>query len=56
MFKLSETVGRILEITFVAVILYLILANAFGFSSIVTSLGNVYVKSVGALQGRTVSA
>lgn len=44
--------GRILEITFVAVVLYLVLSNASGFSKAVVSIGDTYVKGVKALQGR----
>jgi len=45
-------ITRVLEITFVLIILYLVLANAYGFSSAVTSIGSVYTTSVKALQGR----
>ena len=45
-------VGRWLEITFVLIILYLVLSRAFGFSSVVKSIGGVYVNAVKALQGR----
>jgi hypothetical protein len=45
-------VSRWLEITFVLIVLYLVLSRALGFSSVVRSLGNVYVAGVQALQGR----
>jgi len=45
-------IQRVIEITFTLILVYLILANAFGFSSVVSSIGNVYVQSVKALQGR----
>lgn len=44
--------GRILEITFVAIVLYLVLTNSSGFSKAITSIGNTYVSGVKALQGR----
>jgi hypothetical protein len=45
-------VSRILEISFTLILVYLVLANAYGFSSAVESVGSVYVSSVKALQGR----
>jgi hypothetical protein len=45
-------VGKVLEITFVAVLAYLILANATAFSTAVQSVGAVYGNSVKTLQGR----
>jgi hypothetical protein len=44
--------NRWIEITFVLIILYLVLSNAFGFSSAVRSLGKVYTDAVRSLQGR----
>ena len=44
--------GRILEITFILILVYLVLSRALGFSSAVSSIGKVYVSSVKALQGR----
>lgn len=44
--------GRVLEITFVLILAYLILSRAVGFSSAVRAIGKVYVDSVKALQGR----
>lgn len=41
-----------LELTIMAVVLYLVLSKASGFSSMVRSLSNAYVSSVKALQGR----
>lgn len=45
-------VNRVLEITFVLVILYLVLNNYQGFGSVVRSVGSVYSSSVKTLQGR----
>jgi hypothetical protein len=50
--NLDNLFGRVLEITIVAVVLYLVLSNAFGFSTIIRTAGDVYAKSVAALQGR----
>ena len=44
--------GRILEITFLLILVYLVLSRALGFSTAVRSIGKVYVDSVKALQGR----
>jgi hypothetical protein len=44
--------SRWLEITFMLIVLYLVLKNAKGFSSAITSLGGVYTSSVKVLQGR----
>jgi len=44
--------GRILEITFLLILIYLVLSRAFGFSLAIQSIGKVYVDSVKALQGR----
>lgn len=44
--------GRILEITFVLIVLYLVLNNADHFGSAVKTIGDTYVKSVKVLQGR----
>lgn len=49
---MKESVTQILEITFTLVLIYLILSRALGFSSVVSSIGRVYVESVKALQGR----
>lgn len=45
-------VYKILEITFTLILVYLVLQNAYGFSSAVGSIGSVYIGSVKALQGR----
>lgn len=45
-------VGRVIEVTLVLIVLYLVLSNAFGFSSAIASIGKVYVNAVKALQGR----
>lgn len=44
-------IARIIEVTFMLVLAYLILKNASGFSSAVRSVGSVYTSSVKALQG-----
>jgi len=41
-----------LEITFVAIVLYLVLSRASGFSQAVRSLASGYSEAVRALQGR----
>lgn len=41
-----------LEIALTAVVLYLVLTNASGFSQVAASIGTVYTSSVKALQGR----
>jgi hypothetical protein len=45
-------VNRILEITFVLVLAFLVIANAGNFSIAMQSLGAVYVAAVKTLQGR----
>lgn len=45
-------VSKILEITFVLIIIFLVVNNASGFSSVVRSIGSVYGSSVKVLQGR----
>lgn len=47
-----NTFSQIIEATVVLVILYLVLANAFGFSTVLATAGNVYSTSVKTLQGR----
>lgn len=42
----------IIESTFVLIVVYLVLANAFGFSSAMSSIGDLYTSSVRTLQGR----
>lgn len=44
--------NRILEITIVAIVLYLVLSNSYGFSVILAQAGRTYAESVKALQGR----
>jgi hypothetical protein len=41
-----------LEIAMTAIVLYLVLTNASGFSQATASIGNVYTSGVKALQGR----
>ena len=45
-------VSRVLEITFVSVLVYLVLSNATGFGAVTDSIAQAYVGSVKALQGR----
>jgi hypothetical protein len=45
-------INRILEITFVLVLAYLVIANANNFSIAIRSIGGVYVGAVRTLQGR----
>ena len=45
-------VGKVLEITFVLVMAYLILANAHNFSIAAQTVGGVYSGAVKTLQGR----
>jgi hypothetical protein len=45
-------VGRILEITFLLVLAYLVIANAGNFATAIKALGGVYAGSVKVLQGR----
>ncbi len=44
--------GPVLEITLTLVLVYLVLSNWQGFSSVISNLGSVYVNSVKTLQGR----
>ena len=45
-------VGRVLEITFVLIILFLVFSRAQAFSQVTSSIGGVYIGAVKALQGR----
>jgi hypothetical protein len=45
-------INRILEITFVLVMAYLVIANAGNFATAIRALGSVYIGSVRTLQGR----
>ncbi len=45
-------VERVLEISVFLIALYIVVINAEGFSTAVSSIGNVYSKSVKTLQGR----
>lgn len=47
-----QTVSRLLEITFLLIVLYIVVANARAFSTIVSTLGATYTSSVRALQGK----
>jgi len=44
--------GRLFEITFTLILVFLVLDNSFGVARILQSAGNVYTESVKALQGR----
>ena len=45
-------VGRILEITFMLILAYLVIANAQNFGLAIRAIGSVYTGSVKVLQGR----
>jgi hypothetical protein len=45
-------INRILEITFVLVLAYLVIANAKNFAIAIQALGGVYAGAVKTLQGR----
>lgn len=45
-------INRWMEITFILIIAYLILTNAFGFTSAVKSIASAYTGAVKVLQGR----
>lgn len=45
-------INRILEITFVLVMAYLVIANAGNFSKAIGAIGGVYIGAVKTLQGR----
>lgn len=45
-------IGKVLEITFVLVLVYLVVSNASGFSQVVNAIGGTYASSVKALQAR----
>lgn len=49
---MSNFFERMFEVSFTLILVYLILNNAVGFSSVISSAGAVYVNSVKALQGR----
>lgn len=49
---MSVTLGKFLEITFVLILVFLVVTNAKGFSSVMGSLAAAYTTSVRALQGR----
>lgn len=44
--------GKIIEGTFVLILVYLVASNAQGFSAVVNSIGSVYASGVHALQAR----
>lgn len=44
--------GRIIEVTFLLVLAYLVVANAGGFSLAMNGLANAYTGAVRTLQGR----
>ncbi len=45
-------VSRVIEVTFVLIIAYLVLTNWLGFSSAVGAIGRAYTDAVRVLQGR----
>lgn len=45
-------VSRVIEVTFVLIILYLVLTNSFGFTRVVGAIGQAYGDVVKVLQGR----
>ncbi len=47
-----QMIRRWIEITFTAILVYLVLTNAPGFSEIVRQIGRSYVDIVRALQGQ----
>jgi hypothetical protein len=47
-----KEVDKILEITFILILMYLVLTNGSAFSQVVGSIGSVYQGSVRTLQGR----
>jgi len=49
---LSKIADNAFEIAMVAIVLYLVVTNAGGFSQVAASIGNVYTSGVKALQGR----
>lgn len=49
---MNENIGRILEISFVLIFVYLVVTNFVGFGAGVNAIGNLYTGSVRALQGR----
>lgn len=49
---MNENVGRILEISFVLVFVYLVVTNFVGFSAATNAIGNLYTGGVRTLQGR----
>lgn len=49
---MNNTISQILDVTLIAVVLYLILSQAQGFSTVATSSATAYATSVRALQGR----
>lgn len=49
---MGDTVNRIVEITFVAVLVYLILSNANGFKTVAGASAGAYSTAVKALQAR----
>ena len=44
--------GRLAEITFVLILVFLVLSRSQGFSTITRSIGQAYTGAVTALQGR----
>lgn len=47
-----STINRVLEITFVSVLVFLVLTNANGFDTVTSAISNLYINAVKTLQGR----
>lgn len=47
-----NTVNRVIEITFVLIVVYLVIVNAIDFSIVVNTIGTLYIEAVKTLQGR----
>lgn len=45
-------VSRIIEVSFLLVLVYLVLSNGSSFGQVVSSIGSVYSGSIKTLQGR----
>lgn len=44
--------SKILESTFLLILVFLVLTNALGFDTVISAIGNVYMGAVRTLQGR----
>lgn len=50
----ERTMNEWLEMTFTAVLVYLVLSRAHAFGTVIRALSGAYAESIGALQGRKV--